>query len=55
MVAWLKENGFTNMIKEKVVTTSLNKELSKQGKITEALNSYYVKDNIKTLSIKKGA
>ena len=54
MVAWLKKNRFANMIKEKIVTTALNKELSKQGKITKALNSYYVKDNIKTLSVKSG-
>lgn len=52
MIAILKSKGFNQYIAEKVVTTSLNKELKKGGMLAESLKGLYTSTSSESLTIK---
>ena len=53
LIAVLKEKGLTQFISEKVVSTSLNKELKKGGLIAEAINGHYNVTKTNSLLVEK--
>lgn len=53
MINWLKANGYTQFIKEKVDTTPMNKELKKGLTLTESLKPMFTKNVTSSLSVKR--
>lgn len=53
MVNWCKANGHSDLVKEKIDTTSMNKELKKGGVLTESLNSLYNRTVSTSLTVEK--
>ena len=52
MVKWLKNNGYSQFVVEKVNTTPMNKELKKGLTLTESLKPMYTKTVSTTLTVK---
>ena len=53
MINYLKEKGLTDLITEKINTTSMNKELKKGLSLTEDLKTMYTKNTTEVLSVKR--
>ena len=52
MIQYLKNQGLTQFIQEKINTTMFNKELKKSVSLTEGLNTMYTKTLTKAFSVK---
>lgn len=52
MIAVLKEKGLNQYVQEKIITSSLNKELKKSGVLAESLKGLYTKSTTNSITIK---
>ena len=53
MINWLKNNGYSKFVVEKVDTTPMNKELKKGLTLTESLKSMFTKTTSYTLKVEE--
>ncbi len=52
ILRYLKENGYSRYVQEKIIATDLNKELKKPTKLTEALSSMFSKTKSTVLTVR---
>lgn len=52
IINWAENNGFNNLIKKSLVTTSFNKTLKTSSLLNENLQNYITRTNITSLSVK---